>query len=91
MKELLLEIQRSPGPPQTILDENKPLRLKEAAAYLGIAETTLYGLVSRKKIKFLKPGKHLLFLKIVLDEYIHGGSDNLDPTAFLKNKKGSHK
>lgn len=91
MKGLLLEIQRSPGPPQPLTDENKPLRLKEASEYLGISENTLYGLVSRKRIKFLKPGKHLLFMRSGLDQYIHGKEDDLDPSEFLKNKKGRPK
>lgn len=67
----------------------KPLKIKEAADYLGLAETSMYPLVSSGKIKASKPGKHLMFTKECLDNYLSGNSKRQgDPTEFLLvNKK----
>jgi len=73
---------------------NKPLRLKVAAAYLGLAETSLYALIHQGKIKPLKPGKHVLFTKEMLDAYLKGErpsvTEKTDASAYLlKNKKSA--
>ena len=51
--------------------ENKPLSLKEAAAYLGFRPSYLYKLTHKKLIRFYKPsGKMLFFSKSELDDWI---------------------
>lgn len=51
--------------------ENVFLTIEEAAAYLGITKSTIYGLVFDKKIPYSKPfGKKLYFLKADIDAII---------------------
>jgi excisionase family DNA binding protein len=74
---------------------NRPLRLKEAADFIGVAPTTLYGLIAKKKIIPLKPGKHVLFMKSDLEAYLKGERPPTvkeDPSIYLiRNKKGGSK
>lgn len=79
---------------QDQLEKNKPLRLKAAADFLGVAETTLYSLVHQGRIKPLKPGKHLLFTKESLEAYLRGerpeAQEKPDPSTYLlKTKKAA--
>jgi excisionase family DNA binding protein len=49
----------------------EPMSLPQAAAYLNISKSTLYGLTSRSEIPHYKPnGKKLVFLKADLDKYL---------------------
>lgn len=69
------------------IQQNKPLRIEDAANYLGIKKTTLYALVSDRKIKPLKPSGHLLFTKSILEDYLKGnGRQKIDATKFIKAK-----
>lgn len=75
-----------------ILDDKKPLKLKEAALFLGLAPTSLYGLIQKGKLVPLKPGKHLLFTREGLEAYLRGETpkqqDKIEPSIFLtRNKK----
>lgn len=67
----------------------KPFRLKEAADYLGLCKTTLYGHVHKGKLKPLKPGKHLFFTKESLDKYMNGEppEPKADPSEYLIRRK----
>lgn len=69
--------------------ESKLLRLKEAADYLGLCKTTLYGHVHKGKLKPLKPGKHLFFTKESLDKYLNGEppEPKADPSEYLTWRK----
>lgn len=91
MKGLLLEIQSAPRNTLSEIDESKPLRLRQAASYLGIAEASVYGLVAREKLKPLKPGKHLLFTRESLNAYLNGESETPDPSTFLLKRKKAAK
>ncbi len=75
----------------TIPIESKPLRLKDAAEYLGVSNTTIYGYVHMGKLKPLKPGKFLLFTKDSLDRYLKGEppQNEVDPRGYfsLRNWK----
>ena len=67
---------------------NKPLRMREAAAYLGISIQTLYGHIMAGKIKPMKAGKFNLFYKADLDQFVQGGqTEPTDTTRFIKTKK----
>lgn len=52
------------------LSESKYLTLGQACAYLHIAPQTMYALTSKRKIKFIKAFKSLLFTQADLDEYL---------------------
>lgn len=67
---------------------DKPLRLPEAASYLGIATQTLYQYISQGKIKPHKPAKHNLFYRDQLDAFIRGEQpEQPDGSRFLKHNK----
>lgn len=94
IESLLLDIKHSPI--ESVKNDDKPLRLKAAADFIGVAETTLYSLVHQGKLKPLKPGGHLLFTKESLQAYLRGERPeqevNEDPSTYLKrNKKGGIK
>lgn len=88
LKRLLTESQNQPTPNQP----DKLLTLIEAAKFLNLATSTVYGLVHRNKIPALKPSKHLYFEKSALIEYLQKGkketvSDyNSEATSFLKTR-----
>ena len=51
--------------------QEKPLTLLEAAAYLDISQSYLYKLTSTQQIPHFKPrGKRVYFLKADLDSYL---------------------
>jgi excisionase family DNA binding protein len=47
-----------------------PITIKEASAYLNLAVATLYRYTSQRLIPFHKPGKNLVFYKVVLDRWL---------------------
>ena len=57
------------------VDEPKDelLNAKQAAEFIQKALPTLYGLVSKRKIPHLKKGKHLMFHRSELLEYLNSG------------------
>ena len=54
-------------------------KIQEAAQYLQVARQTLYNLVSRKEIPYLKAGKSLRFRKSELDEWLLDGAGRSKP------------
>lgn len=46
------------------------LTLPEAAAYLRLARQTVYNLVSRRQIPFLRAGRQLRFRRTELDRWL---------------------
>ena len=60
--------------------ESKFLTVKEAAAYLRIAPSTLYGWRNQGKIQGRKHGGRLVFAVQVLDNF--GIEDQLEPSSF---------
>lgn len=69
LKRLLTERHDLPKSDQP----EKLLTLIEAAKFLNLATSTVYGLVHRNKIPALKPSKHLYFEKAALMEYLQKG------------------
>ncbi len=49
-------------------------KIQEAAQYLRVARQTLYNLVNRKEIPFLKAGGSLRFRKSELDKWLLDGA-----------------
>lgn len=68
--------------------DTKPLRLKEAMAYLGISRTTLYRLVRDGEIEPFKSGRILFFSKESLDRFLRGELPKvIQPGNFLNKSK----
>ena len=67
IEALMLKIS-SPG-----VEEEKILSVEEAAAMLGLAVPTIYGLVSRRAIPVSKRNKRLYFSRKELIEWIKEG------------------
>jgi excisionase family DNA binding protein len=65
-KEVSQPTSTPPAPEQ-------PKDVNEAAAFLKLSPTTLYGLTSRKEISFTKKGKKHLFFEEDLNNYLESG------------------
>ncbi|MEP6889811.1 MAG: helix-turn-helix domain-containing protein [Nitrospirota bacterium] len=50
------------------------LNVKEAADYLGLAESTLYTMANQRRIPFTKMGRRLKFDRKELERWIHSHS-----------------
>lgn len=50
--------------------DNKPMTAKELGTYLNLSVYTVYGLVHKHSIPFIKKGKRLYFQKKVIDEWL---------------------
>jgi len=50
------------------------LDVKEASEYLGLAESTLYSMVSQRRIPFTKTGRLTKFDRVQLDKWILSNS-----------------
>ncbi|MEZ5013665.1 MAG: helix-turn-helix domain-containing protein [Chitinophagales bacterium] len=63
--------------------------VKQAAAYLDLAEQTIYGLTSRNEIPHYKRGKKLYFLKAELEKWmLENRKPQLPkPSVFRKTNK----
>ena len=55
------------------ISKSKYLTIDEAAAYVHLSKSTIYGLTSARTIPFIKRGKGLLFIKSELDEWMLQG------------------
>jgi len=60
----------SDAPNKRFLDVN------EAAEYLGLAESTLYTMISQRRIPFTKMGRRTKFDRFQLDKWILSNSVN---------------
>ena len=57
---------------------NTLLDVQEAASYLHISTSTLYGWVHQKKIKHAKIGSRVLFSNDYLKEFINNNTVNIE-------------
>jgi excisionase family DNA binding protein len=64
IKELKAQVARLSGAVED------PMDIEAAARFLGLERSTVYGLVSARKIPFHKNGKVLRFFKSELAQYI---------------------
>lgn len=64
------------------------LNAKQAADLLQIAMPTLYAKVSKRKIRFRKPGKHLIFYRSELMDYLNSGRRNTSQEQEASTIKG---
>ncbi len=71
IKASIREALGEQAPAQTQADTL--LSLSEAALFLKIAEATLYGYTSARKIPFLKKGKKLYFRRAELEAWLQSG------------------
>lgn len=85
---------------QTQTNSKEILNLKEAAKFLKIAKSTLYGYVNQNKISSfkIKGGKNLYFIKSDLENWLLEGrrptkkelADNIHTLLKTKDKRNSH-
>jgi len=52
------------------IKEKRLFSIPEVARFLGIAETTLYTMVSQHRVPFVKVGRRVLFDPVELDKWI---------------------
>jgi excisionase family DNA binding protein len=70
IENLILKFQNS-EPQQTEVDKQDDLmNIDEASEFLGLTKQTLYLMVMRRAIPYMKPSKRLYFSKKALTEYI---------------------
>ena len=55
-------------------NDNKPMSAKELGLYLNLSVYTIYGLVHKRSIPYIKKGKRLYFQKKVIDEWLESSS-----------------
>lgn len=71
IENLLLEIKHSPVQVnETSKPQVKIFRVKTAAEFLGIAESTLYVLTSKKEVPFYKKNGRIYFMEADLIDYL---------------------
>ena len=58
---------------EPVSEEEGFLTVDEAANYLHISVHTLYGMTSKNKIPYHKPGKKLYFLRSELEDWVASG------------------
>jgi len=67
------------------------LNIKEASEFLNLAQQTIYGFTSQRKMPFIKKGKKLYFNRIDLEKWLNQDkerySDIINP---LVNRKGGN-
>lgn len=74
-------------------EPNKLLSIDEASDYLNLAKPTIYSMVSKGKIPYMKKSKRLYFSKNELFEYVNEGRVKTiseiqgDAIASLSNRK----
>ncbi|WP_210490360.1 helix-turn-helix domain-containing protein [Rufibacter aurantiacus] len=70
------------------LVQEKPMNIKEASEFLNIPLSTLYALTSRREIPHYKKGKHLLFYKAELNEWVREGRQRTVAEIQAEARKG---
>ena len=56
------------------MNPDQLMTLEEAAAYLKLAHSTIYNMVNRDEIPFLKAGRQLRFRKSALDNWLEAAA-----------------
>lgn len=56
--------------------EGRYLRIRQAAAYLGLAEKTLYRMVEERRIPHIRKGRTIFFDRVALDRWMQAGAVN---------------
>jgi len=96
MKMQLNRIEEVIGNFDTVVENEKPLTIKEAAEFLNLAVSTVYAKVSNDDIPHSKRGKHLYFIKADLITWINAGKKRtnqewMDVTAKVTGNRGFKK
>jgi excisionase family DNA binding protein len=67
----------------------KLLTIKEASVFLNLAQQTLYGFTSQRKIPFIKKGKKLYFNKVDLEKWLNEDKEKYSEiVADVRKRKG---
>lgn len=61
-------------PAQLTVAKDEFLNIQQVAEYINLAIPSVYGLVHRRQIPFIKRGKKLLFETEKINEWLHEGS-----------------
>jgi excisionase family DNA binding protein len=83
--------------PEAKPDEPELLTIDEASAFLRLAKPTIYSMVSRGRLPYMKRAKKLYFSKVQLMDYLKAGKVNpieqTTPEALqnvmIKTKRGA--
>jgi len=68
---ILIELQNKPEQVEKLTD--RPVNIKKASEFTGLAVPTIYGKVHRKEIPFIKKDGRLYFSLKQLDEWLKSG------------------
>tara|TARA_B110000285_G_C15138189_1_gene628676 strand:- start:2510 stop:2845 length:336 start_codon:yes stop_codon:yes gene_type:complete len=88
IERLLIESSNQPKE-----EPNKLLSIDQASEYLNLAKPTIYSMVSKGTIPFMKKSKRLYFSKEELLDYVKGGRNKTnaeiasDALSFLTKKR----
>ncbi len=76
---------------QTV-NRERLLNIKEASELLNLAQQTLYGFTSQRKIPFIKKGKKLYFNRIDLEKWLNQDKERYTEIVkpLVKRKGGNH-
>lgn len=72
IENLLLDIKHKPQV-DSVIQKDRLLTVREAADFLNLAVPTVYGMVSRNEVPFMKRSKRLYFSREDLLNYIKEG------------------
>ena len=75
IENILLELKTSSSKP---IEKSKYLTIKEVADILDLSVQTIYGLVHRKKIPFIKKQKRLYFKESDIITWLEEGNSAVD-------------
>ncbi|MBI9039728.1 MAG: helix-turn-helix domain-containing protein [Bacteroidales bacterium] len=91
LKRLFLENKKPKS------DQDKLLTIHEAAEFLNLAVPSVYSMVSKRELPFMKKTKRLYFSRLELMEFIRTGRKKTkaeieaEADQYLIKKKGDHK
>ena len=80
----VLSEQKTPPP---LPPPEKPMSIKEAAKYLGLAVQTLYGYTSNGRIPFIKKSRRVIFIKADLDNWMQEGKKESSNKSISNQEK----
>lgn len=95
IENLILDLKQQKPASETTTPPDELLTIEQTAELLSLAVPTIYSMVSRKEIPYMKPSKRLYFSRIALMQYLKDGRHKTDAeidaiaSDYLQNKKAS--
>lgn len=93
IENMLLDLSRGSDTVKITPDQGDLLTVPDAALFLNLAIPTIYGMISKKTLPFMKKSRKVYFSKKELMEYIKSGRNKsrdeieADADQYLANKK----